>query len=521
MSILVRSVKFRMVLTFGLCVFMMAAIGGLSILGMSSLNNNLRKMYDDDLVTVGILSELRAAMYHLRLQTARFQIFRDAEERKLAAAEFRSDQIRIKSAWSAYIHNGIGSDDNKELSGKIANILPIFDAAAVAVLNATVSGDEQILLTEVRKLVPLGSQINELLDEASALRLRQAEHYLRASEARAMNVIEISILLMITGFAVVSIISIQLMKAISRPLGDAVDIACGISAGRLENRIKISKKDEFGALLEALQRMDGRLGAIVREIRSNSESVAIASNQIATGNADLSKRTEAQAASLEKTAASIVQLTHSIGQTADNALNASLSAKKAKETSESSLSLVRAMVNRMEEVGACSSKISEITGVIDGIAFQTNILALNAAVEAARAGSHGRGFAVVAGEVRGLAQRSSEAAKEIKVLISNSVTKIESGTRQASEVGVAMTEVKLAIQEVSDAFSEIVVASRQQADGVEHINHAVDHLDRATQENAALVEEVATAAKSLGIQANRLNEFVSVFSFGKGVVEGT
>ena len=258
--------------------------------------------------------------------------------------------------------------------------------------------------------------------------------------------------------------------------------------------------------------MNESLARIVSGVRIGTDSIATASSEIAAGNLDLSSRTEQQASSLEEAAASMAELTHTVQQNADNARHANALATRASGMAETGDESVSKMVETILNISSSSDKISEITAVIEGIAFQTNILALNAAVEAARAGEHGRGFAVVASEVRGLAQRSATAAREIKELIVSSVAAIQDSSRQADAVGEVMGEVKMAIKQVAGIVGEIAVASDEQSRGIYEVNHAVNQMDRFTQQNAALVEQATAAARSLEEQSMRLKNAVAVFT---------
>jgi methyl-accepting chemotaxis protein len=301
------------------------------------------------------------------------------------------------------------------------------------------------------------------------------------------------------------------MQSICKPLNEAQCVAEAITQGDLTQRVVVTGKDELATLMQALGGMQSSLVRIVGEVRSSTDSISTASAEIASGNQDLSSRTEQAASNLEETAASMEQLTSTVRQSADSARQANQLAASASEIATRGGQVVGQVVTTMEEINHSSKKISDIIGVIDGIAFQTNILALNAAVEAARAGEQGRGFAVVAGEVRNLAQRSAEAAKEIKGLIGSSVDRVETGSRLVAEAGQTMNEIVGSVQRVSDIIGEITAASGEQSDGIGQVNVAVNQLDQMTQQNAALVEESAAAAESLKDQASRLAQVVQVF----------
>jgi methyl-accepting chemotaxis protein len=311
--------------------------------------------------------------------------------------------------------------------------------------------------------------------------------------------------------ALAALLAVALTRSIVLPIKYAARSARHIAGGNLVESIDVGRSDEAGDLLQALHDMQGNLADVVSKVRESSDSVATGSTQIATGNSDLSARTEQQASALEETAASMEQLGATVRQNADNAKQGNQLAASASSVAVEGGALVDQVVETMKGINDSSKKIADIIGVIDGIAFQTNILALNAAVEAARAGEQGRGFAVVASEVRSLAQRSANAAKEIKTLIFASVDRVEQGTLLVNRAGATMTEVVSSIKRVTDIMGEISEASNEQSSGVAQVGEAVTQMDQATQQNAALVEESAAAAESLKLQAKQLVETVAVF----------
>ncbi|WP_233234729.1 methyl-accepting chemotaxis protein [Bordetella sp. LUAb4] len=309
-----------------------------------------------------------------------------------------------------------------------------------------------------------------------------------------------------------------LRRRVINPLDDAAHRFDRIAAGDLTEAVDTRSTNEIGRLYAALKRMQESLTRTVSAVRRGVDEINVGSREIAAGNTDLSSRTEQQAASLEQTAASMEQLASTVKQNADNARQANQLAASASDVAARGGVAVNEVVSTMQGISASSRKISEIVSVIDGIAFQTNILALNAAVEAARAGEQGKGFAVVAGEVRSLAQRSAQAAKEIKGLIEDSVTKVGAGSQQVERAGATMEEIVASVKRVTDIMGEISAASEEQSTGIDQVNRAVSQMDEVTQQNAALVEEAAAAAGSLQEQAQRLAEAVAVFKINQGQV---
>jgi len=330
-----------------------------------------------------------------------------------------------------------------------------------------------------------------------------------AAEARGASMM----MLVLTALAAVlaAVTALALTRSITRPIGEAVKIAETVAAGDLSCRIDASGTDETARLLKSLKAMNESLTKVVGTVRASSDSIATGSSQIAIGNADLSQRTEEQASNLQQTAGSMEELNATVKNNAETARQATQLASSASAVAARGGEVVGQVVSTMDEINASSKKIADIIGVIDGIAFQTNILALNAAVEAARAGEQGRGFAVVAGEVRNLAQRSAEAAKEIKALIGASVDKVETGSRLVGDAGATMDDIVAQVRKVADLIAEISAATVEQTAGIGQVSDAVNQLDQVTQQNAALVEESAAAADSLKQQAQKLVGAVSVF----------
>ena len=340
---------------------------------------------------------------------------------------------------------------------------------------------------------------------------KNAEDTQKAMAAERMLTVKIAAVAV--GLLLLAIIvgAYYLIGSIQRPLAQASGLAERIAGGDLSMQETVTRGDEFGDLLRSLYAMSHALGRMVHQVRQSTDSIAIASAEIATGNQDLSARTEQTSSNLQETAAAMEEFTSTIQQSAGSAQQASSLAAGATGVARRGGEVVTQVVATMEDINQSSKKIADIIGVIDGIAFQTNILALNAAVEAARAGEQGRGFAVVASEVRSLAQRSADAAKEIKQLISASVEKVETGSRLVTDAGTTMTDIVQSVQRVTDMIGEITAASSEQSAGVSQVNKAISNLDQMTQQNAALVEESAAAAQSLREQADHLAREVSMF----------
>lgn len=406
----------------------------------------------------------------------------------------------------------IAGQEEKKLFDDVGRSRLIYTDLRSAILKLKSDGklDEAKQLTDSRFLSTLDDYLHAV-EAFTKYQQRQTDMTMSTMTADIGSGRSTLIILGLTELILGSILGWLLTVSITRPLDEAVDVARIVASGDLTTRVYSDRHDEIGDLMRSLSTMNENLQSIISDVRNNTENIVTASGEIATGNMDLSSRTEAQAGALEQTASSMEELSATVKHTADNARSANNMAITAAEVATRGRSEVSVAIETMGMINASSKKIADIIGVIDGISFQTNILALNAAVEAARAGEQGRGFAVVASEVRNLAQRSASAAKEIKELITNSVDSVDAGGKLVERAGLTMNEVVESINRVATVMSEITVTSQEQADGISQVNQAIASMDDVTQQNAALVEQAAAAAGSLLEQANNLNRAVSSF----------
>jgi len=438
--------------------------------------------------------------------------------------EMQKEEGRVKAQRKLYDDSkekisALGlNDDEKKIVDEIAKLDkeasgPFKDAVGQA-LAFNAEGAVKIIATV---LDPISNkqiiEINKLV-ELQAVAATQA--FDRADSA-AKKLSYILYVILVFALGIGALIAWILTNSITKPLSEALGLAETVASGDLCSDVVVAGSDEVSSLLLALKNMNSSLAATVGKVREGTETITFAAQEIASGNADLSQRTESQASSLEETASSIEELTSTVKQNADNARQANQLVVSATGVAVKGGAVVGQVVNTMGSIKDSSRKIVDIIGVIDGIAFQTNILALNAAVEAARAGEQGRGFAVVAAEVRNLAQRSAGAAKEIKSLIDDSVDKVDQGSKLVDEAGKTMDEIVTSVQHVADIMSEIAAASQEQSAGIEQVNLAITQMDEMTQQNAALVEQAAAAAESMEEQAVELARAVSVFKLSNSL----
>ena len=508
------SIKVRLMVTLGTLSALLAAVGTMGMVDLSGSNAALRDMHANKLVPAMALAQALDLLGSERTTLHRAIGSHDPARTAIAEQAMKDDADSLGQF--------LGTFHKAELSPKEAVIGRRLDAdksafqkamnTAVSELTAkqydqatqTMDGagdkDYGALRQDIGGLFTLQDQI-----ASTAFTTDEA----RESRASLTTIIAIALGLLFSGA-----IGFQLVRSISRSLTEAMRVADNIASGKLGNTVERISGDEVGQLLLSLSRMDAKLAEVVADVRVGAESVSTAARQIAQGNDDLSQRTQEQASSLEETASSMEEMTATVRQNADNAVHANQLARGAREQAEHGGGVVQRTVEAMEQISASSQRIADIVGLIDEIAFQTNLLALNAAVEAARAGDQGRGFAVVASEVRNLAQRSAAAAREIKTLIGDSSERVRLGAELVDESGRALAGIVDSVKKVTDIVSEIAAASSEQSTGIEQVNLAVTQMDEVTQQNAALVEEAASASRAMEEQATSLRRQVAYFRLG-------
>ncbi|MCX4144022.1 MULTISPECIES: methyl-accepting chemotaxis protein [Paraburkholderia] len=499
------------------CVFQLVTVG-LGFWSLTRTHDDVGDLSNIALKQVDAVNETTQHLMDARINLSRAgtRMVRGGAEPADIVQHAREQLTAADQSFGAFMSAQKTSDENstraaalaeryKKLHDALAELVQFLDSNNIqAFLDQPTQGFQDAYLAESHNFVQFG---------AAASRASLDSIDTRMATFRAVS---IAILLaLVTGtFGVYA----ALRKCVVAPLEEAGRHFDRIAQGRLDQPIASRGTNEIGRLFSGLAKMQASVARTVQTVRESADSIHLGADEIATGNADLSARTENQAASLEETASSMEELTATVRQNADHAREANALAETALEATSRGSEVVNEVVDKMRGIAQSSDKIAEIISVIDGIAFQTNILALNAAVEAARAGEQGRGFAVVAGEVRGLAQRSAQSAKEIKTLISESVAEIQGGSALVEHAGEAMSNVSASISRVTQMMAEISASSLEQSTGIEQVNQAVVQMDEMTQQNAALVEEAAAAAASLHQQTQQLKDAVSVFEISETVL---
>ncbi|KWT76425.1 MULTISPECIES: methyl-accepting chemotaxis protein [unclassified Variovorax] len=504
----------RLAIGFGLVLLLTVAASAFALISANKNAEATRQMMQGPLAKERLISDWYVLTYSAIARTAMIAKTTDATL-PVTFADVISDSVKKGAETMAKVEALLVTEQEKTTFKSIVELRSKYQLAKDAVQKAKASGDAaetERVFKEVFQPAAKAyeSQVLGLL----SMERKAIDDMSRAIDAANASSFNMRIAMTALTLLVGGLCAFLIARSITRPLGQAVKVAETVASGDLGTRIEVQSRDETGQLMHALKNMNESLARVVGQVRAGTDTIATASGQIAAGNHDLSARTEEQASSLEETAASMEELTSTVKQNADNARQANQLALSASEVALKGGSVVSQVVGTMGSINASSRKIVDIIGVIDGIAFQTNILALNAAVEAARAGEQGRGFAVVASEVRNLAQRSAAAAKEIKALIDDSVDKVEEGSRQVAEAGRTMEEIVDSVKRVTDIMGEITSASQEQTQGIEQVNQAISQMDQVTQQNAALVEEASAAAQSMQEQAASLVDAVRVFKLG-------
>jgi methyl-accepting chemotaxis protein len=510
------NLRARLLMSFGAVLLLTLLLALWSARQLQALQRNTEALAHNWLPSVEASGAMSAALGNTRMSFLRLTLSRDEQEQAKFSQELSKNRSSFDEAMKVYLPL-VSSAQEQVLADQLQAAARTYFHSGERLQALVAAGETE----EARELSgglmrEHGLALRNTIDAVVKLNREGADkesHTADASYASALlSITAATLMAIMLGLALAWRISADL----SRRVGSAAQAADRFAAGDLTHQVEAQGSDEVALLLQAMQRMQRQLAGLVSEVRGNAESVATASAEISQGNTDLSQRTEEQASALQQTAASMEQINGTAQSNADNAAQASQLATQAAGVAEHGSQVVGEVVTTMREIEQASRQMEEIIAVIDGIAFQTNILALNAAVEAARAGEQGRGFAVVAGEVRSLAQRSADAARQVKTLIGKSVERVSSGSSLVDKAGSTMLEVKASVQRVSDIVGEIAAGSREQMSGVAQVSQAVSQMDQTTQQNAALVEESAAAAESLRHQADTLVKAVAVFRTDAG-----
>jgi methyl-accepting chemotaxis protein len=515
-------VGMRLGLGFALVLVLLVMVTVVGILRMAQIQDRLDHVVSVNNVSTRLVIDMRNNVSDRVASLRTLTLMTDPVDMEPELAKFKAQTAKYDAAQEklSAVFEKDASAEEKALLAKIKELegtaMPAIAKASELYLAAKPEDATRVMVKEIR---PVQKKWMEALDQLGQLEDKQNAQSQGDAEAAFQNARNFMLILLGLAVAMGVVAAWVITQSLLKQLGGEPDytarIAGSIAHGDLSIAIDTGANDR-GSLLVEMKEMRNSLVDIVSQVRRGTETIGTASREIAAGNIDLSSRTELQASSLEKTASAMERLTGTVKQNADNAREANQLAATASDVASKGGQVVSQVVDTMGSINDSANKIVDIIGVIDGIAFQTNILALNAAVEAARAGEQGRGFAVVASEVRNLAQRSAAAAKEIKTLIGDSVEKVERGSKLVGQAGVTMDEVVASVKRVTDIMGEIANASAEQSAGIEQVNHSIIEMDSMTQQNAALVEEAAAAAQSLQDQAGELARVVSIFKLVEG-----
>jgi methyl-accepting chemotaxis protein len=509
----------RLTLAFALILVLATIATASALLAARSSARATEEMMDVPLAKERLVSSWNTMTYSAIARTSLIARSTDATLSAVFAKTI-ADSVTTSTELIKQVEPLLTSDEEKAKLATIKSLRAKYQALKVSVMDAKKAGDAaaaERLYSE--GFEPAAQAYSAALQDLLAFQRKTIDRMKDKIQADFAQRARLSLLLDGLVLVLGALAAVAITRSIIRPLQDAVRVAEAVAGGDLTSSFDHQRRDEVGHLLQALQTMNDGLAKVVSEVQQGTRAIAGASSEIATGNLDLSARTEQQAGALEETASSMEELTSTVRQNADSATQANRLAQDASTVAVRGGQIVGQVVDTMGAIDTASRKIVDIIGVIDGIAFQTNILALNAAVEAARAGEQGRGFAVVASEVRNLAQRSATAAKEIKALIGDSVAQVNTGTTLVQQAGATIGEVVASVARVTEIMAGITAASREQSIGIDQVNEAILQMDQTTQQNAALVEEAAAAAASMQEQSARLEQLVSHFTLA-GVPAG-